>query len=142
MPKIITREQLNKLNEKMSNGWNFYEKWYYFCYGEKSAVKRIHIDEKSSLEAQLCYREQYDWESHTTNIKLTLHISKFYRDTTYGLGVFVTISENLPKKMFSLIQKETANWTDEKIIALAKRHDVLLDDSTLFDKNGAHLHEV
>lgn len=142
MSKIITKEQLNKLNEKMSNDWTFDQSYYYLHSGEKTAIKRIRIDEKSYLEAQLYFSDEYDWNARTDNKRMKLNISKFYGNTSYGLGIFYTVAENVSKKSFSLIQKETANWTDEKIIALAKRHENILDDSTLIDKNGAHLHEV
>lgn len=139
----ITREQAQKLTAKMSNGWNFDVYYYIMHSGEKVAVKKTVLDGEKYLESHLWFSDRYDWETQTTDIKIELHISLLSADgVSHGLGVFHTIAKNLPKKLFSLIQKETVNWTDEKLLAIAKKNNIALTDEILLDGNGAHIHKV
>lgn len=139
----ITREQVQKLTSKMSNEWNFDAYYYIMHSGEKVAVKKTVLDSGKYLESHLWFSVRYDWKTQTTDIKIELHISLFSADgVSHGLGVFHTIAENLPKKLFSLIQKETVNWTDEKLLVIAKKNNIALTDGILLDGNGAHIHKV
>lgn len=139
----ITREQAQKLTAKMSNGWNFDTYYYIMHSGEKVAIKKIVLDGGKYLVSHLWFSERYDWKIQTTDIKIELHISLFSADgVSHGLGVFHTITENVPKKLFSLIQKETANWTDEKLLAIAKENNIALTDGIILNGNGAHIHRV
>lgn len=139
----LTREQAQKLTEKMSNGWKFDIAYYIMHSGEKTAVKKTMFEDGRYLESHLWFSERYDWKTQTTNIKLELHISLFSADgVSHGLGLFHTIAENLPKKLFSIIQKETANYTDEKLLELTKKHESNLTDDLILDGNGAHIHRI
>lgn len=140
--KVLTKEYVNKLNEKMLNGWLFDLGYYYMHGAEKTAVKKIQINDNECYMAHLWYTSYYNHKTHLTEISIQLHIVKYIGNTSYGIGIFHTVADRLPRKNFSEIQKETANWTDEKILALAKAHDSKLTDSTILSVTGAHIHNV
>lgn len=139
----MTKEQAQKLTAKMSNGWKF-DAYYYITHsGEKIATKKIPLVDGRYIITYIWFTESYNWQTKTTNIKIELNVSLFSADgVSHGLGVFHTIAENLPKKLFSLIQKETVNWTDEKLLTIAKENNIALTDEIILDGNGAHIHRV
>ena len=137
----MTKEQAQKLTAKMSNNWIF-DAYYFLTHsGEKTAAKDIQIDDSRKIKAQIYFTDRYDWKTNETNIMMKINISLFTDGVSYGLGVTHTIAENLPKKLFSAIQKETANWTDEKILEIAQSHYKQLSDGIILDENGARVHE-
>lgn len=140
MPKM-TREQAEKMTAKMSNSWMF-DAYYFLTHsGEKTARKDIPLNDGSKIEARIYFTDRYDWRTNETNIIMKINISLFTDGVSYGLGVTHTIAENLPKKLFSAIQAETANWTDEKILEIAQSHYKQLSDGIIIDDNGARIHE-
>lgn len=142
----ITKAQVEKLNSKMSNGWEF--DWYYFLThsGEKIASKKIEIDDKHFYKAEIWFSESY--HRYEKEITMKLHISEFTKSdatdfaSSVGMGISKTIGRGYSKKMFSEIQKATANFTDDDIIKLAREHDAMLKDEVLLDGNGWHINEV
>ena len=138
MPKPITRDQINAINAKMSNGFRLDAK-HYVMWGEKQAVKAIQIDDNTTLTATLTWRDSY--ESKTTVYRQTLNVPNgmhhialhldvwHHKDgeqvaTSHGLGQWIDIGPDAPRCNFSAIQKLTANYDDAAILALydAKQH--------------------
>lgn len=56
MPKI-SKEQINKINSKCSNGWQL-DIEYYLYHGEKQLIKCIDLDEENYLKFTICYNSQ------------------------------------------------------------------------------------
>lgn len=78
----ITREQIQKINNKCSNDWRL-DVEYYLFHNEKTLIKHITLDDEHYLE----FRLDFNWKN-----QVTLHISKYhhkvddYFATSEGLG--------------------------------------------------------
>lgn len=135
MPKSITRDQINTINAKMSNGFRLHLD----CWGEKQAAKSIQIDERNTLVATLTWRDSY--ESKTTAYRQTinvpngmhhiaLHLAVWYTKEESGvsvsdsLGKWIDVGPDSKHRSFAAIQKLTAKYDDAAILALydAIRH--------------------
>lgn len=138
MSKSITRDQINTINAKMSNGFRL-DVRHYLLWNQKQAVKPIQLDDNTTLTATLSWRDSY--ESKTTVYRQTinvpnglhhiaLHLAVWHTRegssvaTSHGLGQWIDVGSDAPRCNFSAIQKLTANYDDAAILALydAKQH--------------------
>ena len=139
MSKFITREQVNAINAKMSNGFQL-DVCSLMLYGEKKAVKSIKLDDATTLVATLTFAASFDKKRNAWGQKfnvpngkshIALNLSIWHCNpgadvtTSHGLGWWINISEDMPRRNFSSIQKLTANYDDDTIIMLFndKQHD-------------------
>lgn len=132
MSKSITRAQVDAINAKMSNGFHL-DIQFWVTHGEKQAAKSITLDDETTLVATLTYCRSYSIE-HTAygqqyNVPngkshIALHLSVWHCKpgaevaTSHGLGQWITVSEDMPRRTFSAIQKLTANYDDDTIMTL------------------------
>lgn len=138
MPKSITRDQINAINAKMSNGFRL-DARHYVLWGEKQAVKAIQLDDNTTLTATLAWRDSYESKAttygKTINVPNGLHhialnLSVWHHKdgeqvaTSHGLGQWIDVGPDAKRCNFSDIQKLTANYDDAAILALydAKQH--------------------
>lgn len=138
MSKSITRDQINAINAKMSNGFRLDAK-HYVMWAEKQAVKAIQIDDNTTLTATLAWRDSYESKTtvyrQTINVPnglhhITLHLAVWHHKdggqvaTSHGLGQWIDVGPDAKRCNFSDIQKITANYDDATILALydAKQH--------------------
>ena len=92
----ITKEQIQRINEKCSNGWRL-DIEYYLFHNEKTLIKQIKIDYEHYLE----FRLNYNYKN-----QISLHISKFY----HKQGDYFASSEGLGKsKILNEIQATRKN---------------------------------
>lgn len=131
MSKSITCEQVNTINAKMSNGFQL-DVYSLTFYGEKKAVKSIKLDDATTLVATLTFAASFDkkrnaWgQNNVPNGKshIALNLSIWHCNpgadvtTSHGLGWWINISEDMPRRNFSAIQKLTANYDDDTIMTL------------------------
>ena len=132
MSKFITREQANAINAKMSNGFQL-DVYSLTFYGEKKAVKSIKLDDATTLVATLTFAASYDKKQNAWGQKfnvpngkshVALNLSIWHCNpgadvtTSHGLGWWINVSEDMPRRNFSAIQKLTANYDDDTIVAL------------------------
>ena len=132
MSKFITREQVNAINAKMSNGFQL-DVCSLMLYGEKKAVKSIKLDDATTLVATLTFAASFDKKRNAwgqkfnvpngkSHVALNLSIWHCNPDadvtTSHGLGWWINISEDMPRRNFSSIQKLTANYDDDTIMML------------------------
>lgn len=132
MPKLITREQVNTINAKMSNGFQL-DVYSLTFYGEKKAVKSIKLDDATTLVATLTFAASYDKKRNAWGQKfnvpngkshIALNLSIWHYNpgaditTARGLGWWINVSEDMSRRNFSAIQKLTANYDDDTIVAL------------------------
>lgn len=82
MPKI-TREQIQKINEKCENDWGL-DIQYFIFHNEKELIKKIDLDDESYLQ----FKIGYNWKN-----QISLYISKFY----HKQGDYFATSEGLGK---------------------------------------------
>lgn len=139
MPKSITRNQINTINAKMSNGFRL-DVRHYLLWGQKQAVKPIQLDDNTTLTATLTWMDSYERKTttygQTINVPngmhhIALNISVWHHKdgeqvaTSHGLGQWIDVGADAPRCNFSAIQKLTANYDDAAILALydAKQHE-------------------
>lgn len=121
MPKI-SKEQVNKINSKCSNGWQL-DLEYYLYHGEKQLIKCIDIDKENYLKFTICYNSQN---------QMILYISKFYHKQddyfahSEGLGKRTMLNDTPTKKkeLNKLIQL-THLLTDKELMKINKNTAVL-----------------
>lgn len=132
MSKFITPEQVNTINAKMSNGFQL-DVYSLTFYDEKKAVKSIKLDDETTLVATLTFSASYDKKRNAWGTKfnvpngkshVALNLSIWHCNpgaditTSRGLGCWINVSEDMPCRNFSVIQKLTANYDDDTIMML------------------------
>ena len=139
MSTSITREQVNAINAKMSNGFQL-DVCSLTLYGEKKAVKSIKLDDATTLVATLTFSASFDKKRNAWGQKfnvpngkshVALNLSIWHCNpgaditTARGLGWWIKVSEDMLRRNFSAIQKLTANYDDDTIMMLFndKQHD-------------------
>jgi hypothetical protein len=111
----ITREQIQKINEKCSNHWELDDEYYIF-HNEKTLIKKIDLDNEHYLEFTL----RYNYKN-----QISLHISKFFHKkddyfaTSNGLGKSKIIdnTEYTRKNVNNLIDF-TKKLNDEELMTI------------------------
>lgn len=118
---IITREQINAVNSKCSNGWQL-DVPYYVYHNEKTLIKQIKLDENNYLEFAL----RYNYKN-----QISLHISKFFKETgkeyasTNGMGKNKVLEETPAKrKSVNNLIAFTEKLTDTKLLDINKNTKV------------------
>lgn len=132
MPKTITIGQVRTINAKMSNGFHL-DIRFLATHGEKQAAKAIKLDDETTLVATLTFSASVDEKQNAWGQKFTvpngkshisLHLMVWHCKpgadvaTSYGLGQWISVSEDMPRRNFSAIQKLTANYDDDTIMML------------------------
>ena len=118
----ITREQIQKINNKCSNDWRL-DVEYYIFHNEKTLIKQIKLDDEHYLEFAL----RYNYKN-----QITLHISKFYHKqgdyfaSSNGLGKSKIIdnSQATRKNVNNLIEL-TNSFTDEELMKINSETEVI-----------------
>lgn len=144
---MLTKEQVQKYNNGMENGWKFDVRHFYMR-GEKQPVKVIKLNDTEYIEAQLWFSEKYQ-NFKQTGLEINLHISKFTSHgngmaSSSGLGLFRTIPYDKTRKSFADLQKLTKVIDDKYIMDIYNSGDNAerCADNILLDKDGWHIHEV
>lgn len=155
MSKSITPEQVNTINAKMSNGFQL-DAYALTFYGEKKAVKSIKLDDATTLVATLTFAASYDKKRNAGGQKFNvpngkshaaLNLSIWHRNpgaditTSRGLGWWMNVSEDMPRRNFSVIQKLTANYDDDTIMTLFAERTANYDDDTIMILFGEKQHD-
>lgn len=145
MSKFITPEQVNTINAKMSNGFQL-DVYSLTFYGEKKAVKSIKLDDAATLVATLTFSPSYDKKRNAWGTKFSvpngkshvaLNLSIWHCDpgadvaTARSLDWWINVSEDVPRRNFSAIQKLTANYDDDTIMTLFAERTANYDDDTI-----------
>lgn len=132
MSKSITREQVNAINAKMTNGFHL-DLYHLAVWGEKQAKKSIKLDDETTLVATLTFSASFDEKRNNCGQKfnvpngknhISLNLSVWHCKpgaevaTSHGLGQWISVSEDMPRRNFSAIQKLTAKYDDDTIMML------------------------
>lgn len=112
----ITREQIQEINNKCSNGWKL-DVQHYLNFSEKTLLKNIEIDDKTFLQFSLGYNY---------NKQISLHISKFaYLENGNGLAITEGMGKNTildetkySKKTINNLIIITPRLTDEELLRI------------------------
>lgn len=111
----ITREAIQKINNKCSNDWRL-DVQYFLFHSEKQLIKHIRLDDEHYLEFSLYFNYQN---------QIQLHISKFYHkqgDTfasSQGLGKHKILNEvQATRKNVNELIELTKSLTDDELMRI------------------------
>lgn len=132
----VTREQLNRWNAKLSNGFGF-DVIHFLTWRDKQIKKYMELQDGRKLEAVLSYREV--WENHASvGVKPVLHLSIWEScgpDSemmrSCGMGAYIDMGEPRDKRNYNELVKLSAVVDDAKIKALAVEHMVQLKNEVI-----------
>lgn len=132
MSKTITIGQVRTINAKMSNGFHL-DVRFLAIHGEKQAAKAIKLDDETTLVATLTFAASYDVKRTASGQQynvpngqyhIALHLAVWHCKpgadvaTSHGLGQWISVSEDMPRRNFAAIQKLTANYDEDTIMML------------------------
>lgn len=117
----ITREQIQKINEKCKNDWKL-DVQYYLFHNERTLIKQIKLDDEHYLEFAL----RYNYKN-----QISLHISKFYHKqgdyfaSSSGLGKSKIIDETqATRKNVNNLIEFTKTLNDEECMQINAETEV------------------
>lgn len=119
----ITRDQVNKINEKMGNGWEL-DLSFLLMHNEKTAMLKIPQDDGGYILGKLYIDNVWDWHPGAYNgIQIKLNVSRWMPSggcfVSHGLGKWYSFNRpDLKKCMFSEVQKMTHQITAADILAI------------------------
>lgn len=118
----ITREQIQKINNKCKNGWELDIQFFLF-HNEKTLKKIIELDEEHCLE----FKIDYNFKN-----QIVLFINKFYYKkgesyaTSNGLGKKKMLEETpATRKSINKLIEYTETLTDEQLMQINSETDVI-----------------
>lgn len=125
----ITREQINKINEKMGNGWEL-DLYYYLMHGEKTAVLKIDQEDGGYIQGKIYIDNVSSWRKDAYNgVQIKINVSRYYKGSTegvfvsHGLGKWYAINRpDLKRCMFSEVQKMTHKITAAQIMGIYEQN--------------------
>lgn len=127
----ITRDQVKKWNSKLSNGFRL-DVERCVVWNDKVAVKTVDLPDGRVVKAEIGYHEVYSengcsWRREVLGMRPRLTLTVWKPASTpgmwmsHGMGTVVEITEQLyAKRVWNELAKYTADWTEEKILAVAK----------------------
>ena len=134
----ITQKQIASANAKLKNGFVF-DTFYYLTHGEKTARKRIPINDGTNAVAclHLMYHEEYDHSkglARPTGRHIPcVHLSKEFPDGnfyhSFGLGRWMKVGEPQPKRMFSVLQKLSGELDEDLLVRVCKGEPNTIEES-------------
>lgn len=119
-----TKEQLNKWNSNMTNGWKLSISSLVF-HNEKNPELCVPIDDKTYIEAKLWYTDVRDGYKYTGLKRPQLHISLCHKQesgtaVSYGVGYTKDLEGEVKRATLSNLVKLTTQFTPNDIMAIAK----------------------
>lgn len=118
----ITREQIQKINNKCKNGWELDIQFFIF-HNEKTLKKIIELDEEHYLE----FKIDYNYKN-----QIVLFINKFYHkltesySTSKGLGKKYMLEETpASRKNINKLIEYSEILTDEQLMQINSETDVI-----------------
>lgn len=118
----ITREQIQKINNKCKNNWELDIQFFIF-HNEKTLKKIIELDEEHYLE----FKIDYNYKN-----QIVLFINKFYHKTgenfatSNGLGKKKMLEEtSASRKSINKLIEYTEKLADEQLIQINSETDVI-----------------
>ena len=131
MSKSITREQINAINAKMSNGFRL-DVRHYLLWSQKQAVKAIQLNDNTTLAATLTWMDSYERKAttygQTINVPnglhhIALHLAVWHIQdgssiaTSRGPWQWIAVGPDVKRRNFPAIQRLTARYDDAAILA-------------------------
>lgn len=123
----LTREQAQKWNAQLHGGFRF-DARHFVMWGEKIARRNIELDGGRILQATLEYHDVRDGYRLTGEQQPHIHLQIWNPGHTEGvmvstgLGASVEIGTKQNKRSWSELCRLSADFDDDKIMALAAEH--------------------
>ncbi len=121
----ITKEQFNKFNAELKNGFRF-DLNFFLTWNEKRATKKIELENNKVLKINLEYYDnsRYIQYKKISGADLVISFSVWEPSgdlyVSYGIGTKKVLISGLPRKEFKRIQAESENWNNDKCLELFK----------------------
>lgn len=118
----ITRQQIQKINEKCKNNWEL-DLYYFLCHSEKTLQKIIEIDSENYLKFKL----DYNYKN-----QICLHISKYHHKEnedfaiSQGMGKQRLLDETqYSRRSISNIIEYTKILDNDELMKINSQTDVI-----------------
>lgn len=117
----ISKEQIQKINEKCKNNWKI-DIQYLIFHNEKQLYKTLELDQEHYLQFELGY---------DSNNQIILRISKYHHkqgdtfSTSNGLGKKKILSNTQNRKNINALIEYTSKFTDEKLLNINSHTEVI-----------------
>lgn len=141
----ITREQVNKINARMGNGWRLDLYYMLMHSGEKTAEITIPMDDGGYVRGKLYIDNVHDWRAGAYNgVQIKLNVSRWYKGSTEGVytssGLGKWIKQNRPdmtRCLFSEVEKITHRITAADIMAIYEGNAELCENPVMLGAAAA-----
>lgn len=127
----ITLEQVKKWSEPLKNGFKL-DIGALQLRNEKNAIKAIPLEDGVYLRAVIW------WNEVSTGYRPQIHLSVWKKTNSgmwrsRGLGSVVNLTDQVfPRRIWSKIAELTEDWSDERVLDLAREHIDELNKETVF----------
>lgn len=124
MATMMTREQIEKANAKMADGWKLDLRTLVFN-KEKNPVIQLPTDDKHYIQARLTYMDEREGYSYTGYKIPTLHLS-YWMDcgngiaSSQGLGAYIAVGDKVKRGTLANLSKLTHEYGEAKIRGIAE----------------------
>lgn len=140
----MTREQYNKINARMGNGWKL-DLRTLVLRGEKAASLRVPLPDGSELEGRLYIHNFQTWrKDQYSGVEIVFNVSRWSPTGTpgvwgsHGLGWTTrTPRPDLARCLFSEVEKMTHNITARDVLAVYEDHAGRINDPAILGASVA-----
>lgn len=132
----ITREQVKKINDKCSNGWQLDVRHAIIC-SEKQLVLQAKKSETEIVRGTLWWNEVHE-NFRTIGKVPQLHLALYHTRpdsdmmTSYGLGKTITLGDTVNRASMKVLQDLTKKFTKDDLLRLADKNNAQLNKETIF----------
>lgn len=132
----ITSEQIKKINDKCSNGWQLDVRHAIIC-SEKQLVLQAQKSETEIVRGTLWWNEVHK-DFRTVGKVPQLHLALYHTKpgsdmmTSYGLGKTITLGDMVNRTSMKVLQDLTKNFTEDDLLRLADKNNAQLNKETIF----------
>lgn len=132
----ITREQVKKINDKCSNGWQL-DVRHAMIWSEKQLVLQAPKSETEIVRGTLWWNEVHK-DFRTIGKVPQLHLALYHTRpdsdmmTSYGLGKTITLGDTVNRASMKVLQDLTKRFTKDDLLRLADENNAQLNKETIF----------
>ena len=132
----ITREQVKKINDKCSNGWQL-DVRHAMIWSEKQLVLQAQKSDTEIVRGTLWWNEVHK-DFRTVGKVPQLHLALYHTRpdsdmmTSYGLGKTITLGDTVNRASMKVLQDLTKKFTKDDLLRLADENNAQLNKETIF----------
>lgn len=132
----ITREYVQKINDKCSNGWVF-DNWSAIMTNSKQLVLQAEKSDTEIVRGTLWWTEVHE-NFRTVGKVPQLHLALYHTRpgsdmmTSYGIGKTITLGDMVNRASMKVLQDLTKKFTKDDLLRLSEEHNAQLNKGTIF----------